>query len=246
MLADTSRVGGPYEFGQAPAGQGTRSDLEACRQSILQGESTETLWDEHFPTMVRYHRSMDVYRTVKQAKRNAPPNIIVLWGPTGTGKTTQAYTDYPTLFTVSPPKGSGLYYDGYDGELTLLFDDFAGHWMSYTHIKLLLDSRPYRLPVHGGAGQHLQANTIIFTSNRPPSLWYDETKIGPYADSPLARRLTDWGTITYMGGGIAEADYLASINAPAAPLQADNNGILWAGAPPPAPGYGAPAPWLPE
>lgn len=104
---EETRSNGPWEIGE-PARQGQRTDLEGLQDSLKQGSSREELWEDHFPTMVRYHRAIDAYRLVQrnQAVRE-PPQVRVYWGPTGTGKTRRVHWETGgDHFTVLPPSGS--------------------------------------------------------------------------------------------------------------------------------------------
>jgi len=199
---------------------------------IDSGVGTSELWESHFSNMVRYHRSFAVYKTVTTPKRSWDPSIIVMWGPPGTGKTTSAYHMDEALYKVPSKKGSGLYFDGYEGQTTMLFDEFSGSLVTYSFLKQLLDQRELQLPIHGGMVQ-CTSRDYIFTSNFPPDQWYDASIAGgSYNDSPLAKRLDRWGQVIYFGRSADdgsytdEATYRARLNAP--PLVPNAEGVLYA------------------
>ena len=193
---------GPWIHGSFKAStQGTRSDLLRVKESIDEGATQMELYDTHFSSMVRYTKGLMNYKRLKTVKRCWKPVILVYWGPTGTGKSHRARQEFPNAFRVPAPKGSGTYYDDYDGQDAMLFEEFNPSYMTYSFIKLLLDEYEHVLPVHGSAGHQCVAHTYISTSNKHPRDWYDSVNnrnVPEYADSPLKRRLDDWGTIVHM------------------------------------------------
>lgn len=68
---DATRVSVPFEYGTFTAGQGTRSDLMDIKKRIDNGETLLDIANDHFGSMVRYHKGLQWYQTVKQEKR--PP-----------------------------------------------------------------------------------------------------------------------------------------------------------------------------
>lgn len=171
----------------AIASQGSRSDLEDIKTAIDSGASEEQLYNEHFPTMVRYSKGLHEYiHLCKNKKRRLEqaPTVEVFWGPTGTGKSTKVATDYPDAFWVTRGN-TGVWWNGYAGEETVVFDDFRPSWERVNTVIKWLDRWPVTVPVHGGARQ-LVAHTFIFTSNTDPVTWY----AGHEQWEPLQRRIT--------------------------------------------------------
>jgi len=171
---ETSLPGTAWSWGTRKT-QGKRSDLTAVKRAIDQGESNVNLWDGHFSQMVRYHKSFDVYKRVKQTPRNFKTVVIMLIGPSMTGKSTTARLlthMLGTVYAVPEPKGSGLYFDGYDGQDVLFFDEFDGHFMKPTFFNQLCDAGPMLLPVHGGAGLQVQSRYIVLCTNYAPKFWW--------------------------------------------------------------------------
>lgn len=98
---EESRVAGPWVLGEPfpttkdgeVAGQGHRSDLQACIAAIQGGASTSTILTEHASTFVRYPRGCQML--IEHVRRTATPSwrnvsCLVLQGRTGTGKTRKA------------------------------------------------------------------------------------------------------------------------------------------------------------
>lgn len=175
-----SRQEGPWEIGEA-AGQGQRTDIEGLHDALKGGATRSTLWEDNFPVMVRYHRSVDAYRLAQRdVTIRACPEVRVYWGPTGTGKTRRVYYEtggfHWTADTAN--KGQTPWFDGYDGDETVLLDDYAGEYNIH-FFKRLLDRYPMQCQVKGGY-INWKPSTIYITSNTCPDVWY--------ADSPRADR----------------------------------------------------------
>lgn len=184
------RLGGPWTVGECPQ-QGRRTDLEAVADTIKEKDLDQAITDH--PTMfIRYHRGMQAlsshYSIKKREERGwVRPRILVFWGDTGTGKTRKAYQLDKTLYSCSSHDNT-LWFDGYSGQKTILFDDFKGG-IRYRTLLQITGGYPFHAPVKGGFTM-LSFRTIIFTSNHHPDDWY------PNISTPeLTRRLTEFGKI---------------------------------------------------
>lgn len=185
---EDSRIGGPFEKGEATR-QGQRTDLEGLRQSIKEGADNRGLWEEHFPTMVKYHRAVAAYRLAVGQGNREPPEVIVYWGPTGTGKTRRVHHETGgAVCAVDVPHkiGASAWFDGYDGCANVLIDDFGGEY-PINFFKRLTDRYRMIVPVKGGFVQWCPSK-IYITSNCEPQHWYPEER---QADrDAVARRIS--------------------------------------------------------
>ena len=100
-------------------------------------------------------------------------SVVLIYGPTGTGKTNYAMSQKD----VFKKDGMDQWFDGYNGESTLLIDDFAGSCSRITlsFLLTLLDRYPVNLPVKRSF-EMCKAKWIIVTSNIHPRMWYDYSK----------------------------------------------------------------------
>jgi len=151
------------EFGTiSQSHQGERSDLDEIRESITNGASQIQIAEAHFSKWVVYRRSFEAYRDlIVEDGIRFGMRFIVLWGLPGTGKSRYAYQKFPDLYSV--PSGTLQWFDGYQGEETILVDDYRGG-ADETFLLKFLDIYPLRLPVKGGFQRH-RATTVIITSN---------------------------------------------------------------------------------
>lgn len=184
---EESRVRGPFEVGIWEISPGKRSDLDAVKNALVQGASLAQISDDHFGAFLRYHRGIRAWKLLHAVRREWPMEVVVLWGPTGTGKTRAAWDLAPTAYGLPPSQGgSGVgWWDGYDGHETVIIDEFYG-WLKYSFFLQLLDRYPLRLETKGGSVE-CQLRRVILTSNKPPEEWYDGAKF-PFP--PIDRRLS--------------------------------------------------------
>lgn len=98
---------------------------------------------------------------------------IVFWGPTGTGKTRTAIEWDEHAYMPPLQHGGSLWFDGYEGEKTAIFDEFKGQIPLDTFLRLI-DVYRCKVPVKQS---HAWWNpcTILITSNFSPDDWYDWT-----------------------------------------------------------------------
>ena len=199
---EESREDGPYEYGSEEGiakKKGQRSDLLEIKKKIDTGATPEVIWDEHFSSSVRYYKSFEAYRDVKSKHREykdgEKPKVIILWGPSGTGKSTRARRDFPGAYWLTKPSSntSTVWWQGYSGEEVVVFDEFYG-WLPYDLLLRILDF--YQVTVEKkGSSAKLAAKTFVFTSNKHPDDWYPKVK----DTSALKRRIKEFGTIEYLG-----------------------------------------------
>lgn len=182
---DPTFIAGPYEYGTFSK-KGGRNDLLMVKKDLDAGATTLDVAEKHFSAWVRYHRSFTLYATLKAPKRITLERVIVLYGPTGTGKTTWAKSEFAgrPMYWARRPNNSAFYFERYAGEKVMLVDEFYGWWPLDFLLRLCLPEE-HALPYRGGEYE-CQATNVIFTSNKTPWTWYK------YDMSSFNRRVTDW------------------------------------------------------
>ena len=174
----------PVLFGELPAGEGKRTDLDAVREMIVDGCALGTIADAHFGTFVRYHRGIQAYIALRPSRqRDFECITVVFWGPPGSGKSSRvrAVTGPGDLYVVTYPTQSGgpQYFDGYNSESTMLFDDFYGQVPRSTMLNIC-DRYAIRLPQRGSTCECLVSRVFI-TSNVDPAMFWKRRGLGGMA-----------------------------------------------------------------
>lgn len=124
------------------------------------------LWNEDFPTMLRYHRGITAYKLVCSRPRDFKTEVYVLWGQPGTGKSKWALEHYPNAYW----KPRGEWWDGYEEHESVIIDDFYG-WLPFDTLLRVLDRYPLYVQIKGGTVNFV-AKTIVITSNSEMGKWY--------------------------------------------------------------------------
>lgn len=174
---EESRLWGPLEWGDfEEGGQGSRADLASLKRRIDEGDGDLELAELDFGTWLRYHKGFERYRYLRARSNTAlrAVQVLVIQGPSGFGKSYQAYDLCPGAYRLAPPnqRGGAVWWDGYNGHRDVIIDDFDG-WMGYRSFLTLLDPYPLQLPVKGGFAV-AEFTRVIITTIVEPKMWYPE------------------------------------------------------------------------
>lgn len=186
---EDTRVDGPWYFGE-PKVPGKRNDLDDIKKMVDERKPLIEIWDAHYSSMIRYHRSVKEYKRIKTPVRDFITRIFIIIGPSGVGKSRLARDMAPGAFW----KPNNKWWDDYDSQSTVVWDEFTGQY-PFRDLLRILDSTPLSVESKGSSVQFV-ANTVIFTSNFHPKDWYNPDNVGhSWDDSPLNRRIREYGEI---------------------------------------------------
>lgn len=165
---------------------GKRNDLGGLRDALREGASVEEIAEVDFGAYLRYSKALDRWKAnCISSLEYLRPQVIVRWGPPGSGKTRFVYDNHPLKdIWVWPGQD---WFDGYCGHPVALFDDFDGSGLGYRMLLRICDRYPITLPVKGSFTPW-RPKIIYFTSNRHPTEWYPTMKADYHA---LERRITE-------------------------------------------------------
>ncbi len=176
-LKEATRVAGPWELGTYLNSK--RNDIVLFRDAILSGSSEESLWMQHptpmaryrgmFQTLYSYGTSSRVPRVIP--RRDTPPIVTVLIGPTGCGKTRYVYGAHNASELYVLPITDGFWMDNYSGQEAVLFDEFTGR-TPLDRLLALIDAYAIMVPIKGGFVLY-SPKYVYITSNLPPLRWYE-------------------------------------------------------------------------
>lgn len=199
---DDTRLEGPYYFPSAASfaeanQQGARNDLNSAVDRIKRGATEAELIDDYPSQFVRYFRGFDRVRMAMPAVRRSPltPITSIMYlGPSGTGKSHRLSvecSDQSLWFWMRP----GKWWDGYNGQPGVVFDEIRDSWMPFSYLLKVLDNKPMTVEIKGGT-KELLATNFRFSSNIHPKHWYRNVpEQKEWKKSPMYRRFK---TIVYM------------------------------------------------
>lgn len=168
--------------------QGARTDLGEVTELLNEGKKLRDIAETHAPVLIKYPRGMQLVRSllIKPRDGSIIPEVRVYWGATGTGKTLAARTWLPDAYVWTPDlKG---WWEGYDGEEDVIFEEFRGSLMFSTML-MLLDRNSAKVPVKGGHCE-FRALRIAICSPLPPESWYPNKCSDQDSLDQLMRRIT--------------------------------------------------------
>jgi len=181
----------PYTNGEPKAGQGTRTDLNEIMKKFKEGNTIQQIAEEHPMEYCRFRNGFRDFAHWNQQERKWPTKLIFIWGPTGTGKSTQA--QYLSPRSVH---WTGHYLNNYEpGTDNILFDDFDDEKMHWKDWLNFCDRHPHTVNIKGGSAQ-FNPRIIIFTSNTDPMTWYAKTK--PETRAAIQRRMQEFGEFIHL------------------------------------------------
>lgn len=157
--------------------------LLEMKKLIDQGKSESELAEFDFPVYVKNYRGLLRYRFLKSKPRDHEMNVIVIQGPTGTGKSRWARDCFPDAYW----KQRSTWWDGYEGQETVIIDEFYG-WLPFDLLLRICDRYPLYVETKGG-NVNFVAKNIVIISNNIPSSWYKSDKV--YWPS-FVRRVSNW------------------------------------------------------
>lgn len=184
-----SRLDGPYEFGDDSnivEGQGSRSDLQVAAEKIFGGTSLKTIAEEHHSSYIRYHRGMLAFQQILKpvVPRTWKTVVNYYYGVSGSGKSFRAKTEAGPLAYYKAP--GSKWFDYYNGEENVIFDDFRGNWFPISTLLRILDAYPMMVEMKGSS-INFAPKTIWITSNIAPDLLYPN--VNGFEIQALLRRI---------------------------------------------------------
>ncbi len=158
-------------------------------ESIQEGATRKEIM-ENFPN--KYMKSgNNIDKMINEfiTRRDWEMEIEIYYGITGCGKSLTAHQKYPDAFWVKWPCGSRWWWDGYNGEKVVIFDEFR-HQIKFDVMLHILDCYPYKIEYKGGM-REFTSKKIVITTNIEPMNWYPKlTDV-----SMLHRRFKDYTKI---------------------------------------------------
>lgn len=166
-----------FQIGTLPT-PGKRNDMEAVVNKLKEGVTIKKLVEDTSSAIcfVRYSRGLTLLRQQYTPLRDPtkPPTIIWFYGPTGVNKTRACFelSTYQEK-TAVPWISSGplKWFDGYDSQSIVIFDDLRTSDCSFSYLLRLLDRYPLQVEFKGGHSTWNPSTIFITCPKSPRDLW---------------------------------------------------------------------------
>lgn len=191
---DEGRVSGPYEYGSPPK-VGKAALMDSLWEDVKAGTK---VWDmiQATPALAAHSKAIAYARMVharKDACQWRDVRVTMHRGGTGLGKTRSCFVpdEYGEMpFIVSKMQEGTVWWDGYDGQKTIILDDVCQGFMPLQMMLRVLDSYPIMLPVKFGSCMGAFTH-IHVTTNTGPLDWYPGAKL-EHLDALRRRIKVSW------------------------------------------------------
>ena len=170
---------------------GARNDLGRVAKQLDDGATLDEIRRSEPESYIRYSGGIKAYKTQVdlQKKREGKPKVRLFTGPSGSGK---SYAAVKQMEHFHPGDwwqwtgGDGKWFDAYDGQTGVIFDEFRGQ-MPFSLLLKLLDYGTPTVDTKGGKKKFL-ATDIIIATKVPPEEWYEKLTDSDTMDQ-LQRRI---------------------------------------------------------
>jgi len=174
------------QWGVMPAGQGARGDIAELKEMIKVPGGLKRIAEERPEDFLRYTKLAQWGALLRPERVDAPREVIIHYGPPGSGKSRKAREDHPDPFTPAQNNAGMFSFEGYDGQTTILIDDLEPGNMTAGALKIMTDRYKNKLPGRGVSPDN-NADVIYITSNTDPRVWFPKD---PTFWPALVRRAT--------------------------------------------------------
>ena len=188
---DDTHLAGPWELGEISK-QGVDRELRMEREEqiaaigrLARGEAH--LQDTPYDLLMSRPAGVKLALTLAPAVRRKQVDIYYIEGDTGIGKTYGIFKMFPDAYRPIV-SGDKIWFDGYNGEKTLLLDELRGG-IKLSFLLQILDPYPLKVEVKGGT-VNAEWERVFITTNTPPEKWYPRISMDdPVTFEALLRRI---------------------------------------------------------
>lgn len=184
-----------YECGK-PQYKGKRNDLVTLKGTFKSGKFTA---QELYLTYPQYTKLIDKILPYEET-RNTAPNVIWIYGPSGSGKSRYAQ-QIATRLEVSHQyrtyykSGNNKWFNGYDSHEITIINDIRQDTLQFNELLQLTDRHPVQVEIKGSSRQ-FKSEVIIITSSKHPRNIYKNKYIDDN-NNQLLRRINSLYKIEY-------------------------------------------------
>ena len=194
------------EFGKKPE-QGKRNDLMELKDLIIEGKkSVDDITIDNPEAYHQYGRTLnrieDIY--LRSKYRTEATKGKWYFGSSGSGKSQRAFKDFDPKTHYVLNSSDNNYWEGYNGQDTVIIDGFTGE-IPLSMILKLLDKYPMTVKRRGRDPVPFLSKNIIITSNlEPRDIYKDNPLISLYKKCEIINKDRENQNVYYID---SEEDY---------------------------------------
>lgn len=175
------------------------------KMRMIQERSIEEIMESGQFSVGEVRNAIFIQNYLRQQKTNRPifreRHVLWLWGETGSGKTrtaTQILEELHHNDWIMLAGNLKDFFNGYDGQKGVLFDDLRSNTLDWAYLLQLLDGTRIRINIKGSS-RWWEAETIIITAPVPPEHMFVNHNNGQVWDDigQLLRRINEVRWIHY-------------------------------------------------
>lgn len=174
------------ELGKVPPNQRKVGEqMDTLLEMADKGAKFEDILRANTTATIRYSTGIQKMLLAVQKPRNpdVKVEVFILWGYTGLGKSHAIFKQLSSIkncYSKMHPQTQqhSDWWDGYDGQPDVLFDDFNPVQYALRNLLQYLHEWPIHVPIKGSKVVSAW-NRIFITTNVPPNLWYTMEKVDP-------------------------------------------------------------------
>jgi len=184
---EESRVAGSqFELGVKPVRRNSKEDWALIKQQAQEGKLDDIPADIY----IRYYSTFKkIFVEYQKPIMRGPQEVIVIYGPTGVGKSRMAFDEVGDDYYIKSPLTK--WFDGYHGQKIVVFDDYRGDWWTFGYFLRILDRYPIDVEIKGGFVPFSATTIYISCPRSPQDLYAGLEARTDGALAQLTRRITE-------------------------------------------------------
>jgi len=196
------------QWGKLKRGGSDRFELAVDH---LKGGGTLQKLKEDFPVQYCMHKEkLADYSIELKGQRHWPMQIEIFVGETGTGKSATAWRENPLAYACPWPIGPHWWMGGYQGQDTIILDDFDGQ-ISLEKMMVLFDRHPWPDCEAKCRQFNFVSKKVVITTNREPRDWFPKHKKDEIHMRAMRRRIREFASIRDFEDGHQYPDFVADV-----------------------------------
>ncbi len=195
------------DWGKLKRGGSDRFELAV--EHLKTGGSMEQLKEDYSVQYAMHKDKLSDYYIGLKGRRHWPMEVEIFVGETGSGKSATAWRENPQAYACPWPIGGHWWMGGYQGENTIILDDYDGQ-ISLEKMMMLFDRHPWPDCEAKCRQFNFVSKKIVITTNRDPRDWFPKHDKDEIHMRAMRRRIREFASIRDFDDGHEYPDFVES------------------------------------